>query len=184
MTPAQRAVAYPGKTRTDIAGDVVPAQLESKGFEADVVYQPIKNLQFVFSYANNTQKSTKGSNIGQPTAGNVKQQYALLSKYSFTEGPVKGLFLGLGVQGADKALQDYQGTVARYNPKTFYAEFFSGYKFKAFGYNQVVQFNAKNLTKQDDYIGWKPTGNAATVSTERYTVPTYAQLSLTWGMDF
>jgi len=184
MTPAQRAISYPGKTRTDIAGDVVPAELESKGFEVDLVVQPIKSLQFVFSYANNDQKSTKGSNLGQPTAGNVKQQYAALSRYSFTDGAVKGLFLGLGFQGADKALQDYQGKVARYNPRTFYAEFFSGYKFKAFGYNQVVQFNAKNLTKQDDFIGWKPTGNASAVATERYAVPTYAQLSLTWGIDF
>lgn len=184
MSAAARAIAYPGKTRSDIAGDVVPAELESKGFEADVVYQPIKSLQFVFSYANNDQKSTKGSNMGQPTGGHVKQQYAVLSKYSFIDGAAKGLFLGLGFQGADKALQDYQGNVARYNPKTFYAEFFSGYKFKAFGYNQVVQFNAKNLTKQDDYIGWKPTGNANTVATARYVVPTYAQLSLSWGMDF
>ena len=188
MTPAQRAVAYPGKTRSDIAGDVVPAELESKGYEADLVYQPTRNLQFVFSYANNDEKSTKGANLGQPTSGNIKQQYVVLSKYSFTEGAAKGLFLGLGFQSAGKALQDYQtqGTtqVARYNPSTIYAEFFSGYKFKAFGYNQMVQLNVKNLTQQDDFIGWKPTGSASAVATQRYTVPTYATFSITYGIDF
>jgi hypothetical protein len=188
MTPAQRAVAYPGKTRSDIAGDVVPAELESKGFEADLVYQPTRNLQFVFSYANNDEKSTKGANLGQPTSGNIKQQYVVLSKYSFTEGAAKGLFLGVGFQSAGKALQDYQtqGTtqVARYNPSTIYAEFFSGYKFKAFGYNQMIQLNVKNLTKQDDFIGWKPTGSASAVATQRYTVPTYATFSITYGIDF
>jgi outer membrane receptor protein involved in Fe transport len=188
MTAAQRAVAYPGKTRSDIAGDVVPAELESKGFEADLVYQPTRNLQFVFSYANNDEKSTKGANLGQPTSGNIKQQYVVLSKYSFTEGAAKGLFLGVGFQSAGKALQDYQtqGTaqVARYNPSTIYVEFFSGYKFKAFGYNQMVQLNVKNLTQQDDFIGWKPTGSASTVATQRYTVPTYATFSISYGLDF
>lgn len=194
-SPAQRALYFPGLTRDQLVdrggglGDLVPAELESKGFEADVVFQPIKTLQIVTSFASNKEESTKGVTKGDTVSGHIKQQYSLLAKYTFDQGAAKGLSLGLGLQGAGKALQDYQtagngAKVARYNPSTRYAEFFAGYKFKAFGYNQVVQFNAKNLTKQDDFIGWQPSGNVATVATERYTVPTYAKFSITWGMDF
>lgn len=170
-------------------GDLVPAELESKGFEADVVFQPTKGLQIVTSFAHNNEESVKGETKGQTIGGHIKDQFSALTKYTFNEGAAKGLSLGLGMQYAGKALQDYSKDgsgreVIRYNPATKYVEFFAGYKYKAFGYNQLVQLNVKNLTKQDDFIGWKPSGNANTVATERYTIPTYARLSLTWGLDF
>ena len=106
-----------------------------------------------------------------------------MTKYSFTHGNAKGLFLGAGLQGSGKALQGYQSGVARYNPRTFYAEAFAGYRFKAFGYNQLIQLNAKNLTKQDEFAGWKATGSSTVIATERYRVPTVTRWSLTYGID-
>ena len=175
--------------RATLTGDLVPAELESKGFEADLAFQPIKPLQIVFSYANNDEKSTKGSTLGQANSGHIKQQYSVLTKYSFINGDAKGLSLGVGLQGAGKAYQGYQTgsngvQVSQYNPATFYAEFFAGYQFKAFGLTNIIQFNAKNLTKVDDVIGWKPSGQAGVVATERYKVPTYARFSITYGLDF
>ncbi len=194
-TAAQRALYFPGLTRDQLLdrngglGDLVPAELESKGFEADIAFQPTKELQIIFSYANNDEQSTKGVTKGDVVSGHIKSQYSLLTKYTFVQGDLKGLSLGLGLQGADKALQDYQvagnGTrVERYNPATFYAEFFAGYQFKAYGLNHIIQFNAKNLTKVDDVIGWKPAGSAGAVATQRYLVPTYAKFNLTYGIDF
>ena len=187
LTDAQAANGSP--FRATLTGDSVPAELESKGFEADVAFQPTKELQIVLSYANNDEKSTKGATIGQTNAGHIKQQYSVLTKYTFAQGDYKGLSLGVGLQGAGKAYQGYQTAssgerVYQYNPATFYAEFFAGYQFKAFGLHQIVQFNAKNLTKVDDVIGWKPTGSAGTVATQRYAVPTYAKFSITYGIDF
>ena len=174
---------------TGSLGDIVPAELESKGYEADVVYQQIKSLQFVLSYAHNTEESTAGSTTGQVNGGHIKDQFAGLAKYTFDDGAAKGLFLGLGFQRAGQASADYVtdasgASVARFTPSTFYVEFFSGYKFKAFGVNQSVQLNVKNLTKQAEYFGWQSTGNANTVASERYKVPTYATFSLTYGLDF
>jgi len=204
LTADQRNTIFPGvpntaagraslKDRSGSLGDLVPgAQQKSKGFEADLVFQPTKSLQIMLSYAHNDEKVTQAVNaatIGQSTSGHIKDQASLLTKYTFLDGEVKGLSVGFGLQAAGKALQDYQtagngSTVTRYNPSTKYLEVFAGYKFKVFGVNQVVQFNAKNLTKQDDFIGWKPSGTTGVVSTERYTVPTYARYSLTWGLDF
>jgi len=169
-------------------GNMVPAELESKGFEADIVFQPIKTLQLVISYAHNTEESTAGSTKGQSNSGHVKNQLAGLAKYTFDEGSLKGLFMGLGFQAADKSIADYQSVggvaVARYNPRTFYLEFFSGYAFKAYGLNQKVQINVKNLTQQDDFYGWQNAANNSTLATERYKVPTHAQFSLTYAFEF
>lgn len=199
LTVAQRLARGWSLNRNDITsgdgingsrGNIVPAELESKGFEADVVFQPIKTLQVVLSYAHNTEESTKGTTKGQSNSGHVKDQLAGLVRYTFDEGVVKGLYVGTGFQASGKSVADYQTaadnvtSITRYNPSTFNLELFSGYKFKLAGVNQRVQLNIKNLTKQDDFIGWKSTGNASTVATERYRVPTYTQFSLSWGLDF
>ncbi len=169
-------------------GNIVPAELESKGFEADVVVQPTKALQFVLSFAHNKEESVVGTTKGQSNPGHAKNQLAGLAKYTFDTGSVKGLFVGTGFQYTGKSTADYVSfngaTVERQNPATLNVELFGGYKFKAFGVNQRVQLNIKNLTKQDDYIGWKSTGNAATLATERYEIPTYTQFSVTYGLDF
>jgi outer membrane receptor protein involved in Fe transport len=183
LTPAQRA-----GTTEPAAGDLVPGgEQESKGFEADLVFQPTTNLQVLFSYAHNDEQVTSAINastIGESTTGHIKDQYSILTKYTFTESGLKGLSAGIGLHGAGQSLQGYVGTVARYNPSTFNLEAFAAYKFKFFGLNQRLQLNARNLTKQDDFVGWKPTGSATIVATERYRVPTPVVFSLTYGIDF
>jgi outer membrane receptor protein involved in Fe transport len=189
MSADQRAVAFPGKTRSDLLGDLVPgAENESKGYDVDLIFQPVRNWQILFSYAHNDQKFTKAvdaSTIGTSSAGHIKDQYSILTKYSFdNDSSLKGAYAGIGMQFSGKALQGYQAGIARYNPSTDYAEFFAGYRFKLHGYATSLQFNAKNLTKQDEFVGWKATGSASKVATERYEVPTKVRLSLSLGLDF
>ncbi len=187
MTQAQRDITFPGKLRSDLLGDLVPGgEAESKGFETDLIFQPTREWQILFSYAHNDQKTTKAlaaSNVGITNSGHITNQYSILTKYSFTEGEAKGAFVGLGLVSAGKALQDYQGAVKRYNPSTFNAEVFGGYHYKLLGYNTVVQLNVKNLTKQNDFAGWRATGSTA-LATQRYTVPTAIRYALTVGLDF
>lgn len=174
--------------KTGALGDLVPAELESKGFEADLVFQPLKTLQLVVSYAHNTEESTKGATMGQTNGGHVKDQVAGLVKYTFDEGSVKGLYIGTGYQYTGKSVADYQTvngeTVCRYYPKVFYLEAFAGYGFKAFGVNHNIQFNVKNLTKAADYFGWQDASSPTALSTEPYKVPTYALYSLSYGISF
>jgi iron complex outermembrane receptor protein len=196
MTAAQRAITFAGLTRDQLTdrsgqlGDLVPgAESESTGLEADLVFQPLKEYQVLFSYAHNNVEVTKALNkslLGQTTPGSIANQLAMMHKYTFTEGDIKGLSLGLGLQYAGKAFQDYNGAAgaARYNPSTLYAEAFAGYKFKAGGYDQRLQLNVKNLTKQADFVGWQATGSATKIATARYEVPTKMSFTLTYGLDF
>lgn len=188
MTAAQRAQAFPGRTRADLLGDLVPgAESESKGFEADLIFQPLRNWQLMLSYAHNDQEIVSAINpaiVGQSNPNHVRNQYSLLTKYSFEQGPAKGLFVGAGYQAQGKALADYQGNVARYFPRRNYAEVFGGYRFRYRDYSPIVQLNVKNLTRQEEYVGWQRTGSATILATRPYEVPTKVRYSLTVGVDF
>lgn len=191
LTDAQRATQYPGKTRADLLnqGDFFPAgKQKSKGFELDTVIQATREWQILFSYANNDVKVTESpikSDIGTVTIGHIKQQFALLNKYTISNGDLKGLYFGVGLQHAGKALQDYGGQngAPRYNPSTNYLEAFVGYRKKLWGYNTIVQLNGKNLTQQDEFFGWKATGSSSVRATERYRIPTDRRFSITFGVD-
>ncbi len=196
LTPTERLVRFPNNaTRASLndrggsPGDLVAGgTAESKGYEADLIFQPTPEWQVMVSYAHNDQEVTKAVNaatIGQSTSGHIKDQFALLTKYTFTEGPVNGLSLGMGMQMAGKALQDYSapGATARYNPSTFYAEVFAGYKFKAFGYDHKIQLNLKNLTKQDNYTGWYAKSGSG-YAVDRYKVPSKMIWNLSYDLQF
>ena len=194
LTAAERAIRYPGLTRDQLTdqtgglGDYVDgAETESKGFEADFVFQPTRNWQVLMSYAHNNIEISKHVNAAlvgtKPYSGPIDDQFSFLSKYTWTDGPAQGLSLGLGGQIAGKAYQDTINGVDRYNPSTEYLEFFAGYNFEFLGYQATLRFNAKNLTEQGNYVGWKATGSSA-LATERYEVPAQRVYSLTFGLHF
>lgn len=177
---------------TEPRGDQVSGgKSTSKGIEVDLNYQPTRNLAFVFSYANNSNKIVTAINaatIGQAQIGSIKQQFVILTKYTFNDGPAKGLSLGGSVAAAGKALQSYNTdlstnkTVARYNPSTMSVDLFASYRFTAFNRKNTVQLNIKNLTTQGEYTGWKPTGSNK-LATERYEAPVSMRWSITYGID-
>ncbi|MCG8525221.1 MAG: TonB-dependent receptor [Opitutales bacterium] len=194
MTPEERALNFPGLTRDELTdqtgglGDFVDgAVTESKGFEADLVFQPTKNWQILLSYANNDieiSEHVNSSLVGtKPYSGPIETQFAAMTKYSITEGQAAGLSFGLGYQYAGEAFQGTVNGVDRYDPSTTYLELFSGYRFKIGDYDASIRLNAKNLTEQGDFVGWKPTGSSR-VATERYEVPVERVYSLTFGLHF
>lgn len=176
-------------------GDVVQGgEQESKGYEADIVFQPTRSWQVVVSYAHNDQHITRSAQpytIGQSAPEHITRRYALVSKYTFAEGHAKGVYLGIGLNGGSKASKDFiewpAGSgrfVARYEPGRISAELFGGRRLKLFDRDVLVQVNIKNLTRTPDYAGWQRTGSPAILATERYRVPTSVVYRLTIGLDW
>lgn len=174
-------------------GDLdVGGEQESKGFELDFVYSPLRNWQIMFSYAHNSNEITESFTpvtIGQSTPQSADDRYALVTKYTFVNGGAEGLYLGLGVYGSSDVLIDYKPDasgelVARYSPARWPVNLFAGYPWKVGDYTLSVQFNADNITEEDDYTGWVATGSPTVLATKRYKVPTAARYSLTFGLDF
>ncbi|HET7536156.1 MAG TPA: TonB-dependent receptor, partial [Candidatus Didemnitutus sp.] len=189
LTPAQQQAQFGGIRPL---GDIIAGgEQESKGLEADVIYQPTRQWQIAASYANTDHQFTKSAvpaTIGETYPQAIKTRYSLLTRYSFVEGAVKGLMVGGGLSGGSKSLQDYQNfngkDVARYWPGRTTLELFAGYHFKVFNQKSMVQLNIKNLTKEPTYTGWKATGSATKLSTEPYEVPTAVVYSMTFGIEF
>jgi iron complex outermembrane receptor protein len=172
-------------------GDLIQGgEQEGKGIEIDVVYQPTRNWQIVGSFANVDHEFTESAvaaTIGQTYPEAIKTRYSLLSRYTFTEGDAKGTFIGLGLSGGSKSLENYVNfggkDVARYEPARMNVDAFAGYKFRFLGRDTTVQLNIRNLTGEDDYQGWKATGSSAVLATERYKVPLPTIYRLTFGID-
>ncbi len=188
---AQRNSLFPAGRASTLGDNVPGGKSTSKGYEVDLNYQPTHNWAIQFSYANNRNENVTALNaaiIGQSNPGTIEQQFSILTKYTFSTGAMKGLSVGFGLASAGEALQGYttdastNRVMARYNPSTLYLDTFSTYRFKAWGRNQLLQFNIRNLTEQGDYVGWKPTGSNK-LATERYTAPVSMRFSLTWGID-
>jgi outer membrane receptor protein involved in Fe transport len=198
MTDAERIAAYgtaDPSYRSQITdregqlGDYVAGQeQESKGFEVDLAYQPLKNWQILFSYAHNDVEISDSLNeavIGNiPTSGHISDQFALTTKYDFVNDALSGLFLGGGCQWANEAFQGYYNGVERYYPSTFYLEMFAGYKFKTMGVDSAIQLNVKNITGQEAYAGWKATGSANTIATDPYKIDVPIRFTLSYKVSF
>lgn len=173
-------------------GDLIQGgEQRGKGVEVDVVFQPMRNWQIVGSFAKVDHEFTESAvaaTIGQTFPQAIKTRYSLLTRYTFVEGAAKGAYVGFGLSGGSKSLQDYQTfggeTIARFEPARLNLDAFAGYRFKLFGYNSSVQLNVKNLTSEDDYQGWKATGSASVLATERYAVPLPTIYRFTFGIDF
>ena len=165
-------------------GDRIPAtnKQQSDGFDIDLIYQPTRSWQFLLSYEHVDYKDT---GTGQANPQFIKDRYSLLAKYTFIEGGAKGTFLGLGVWGGAKSLQDYNGPngTARYEPGRMEVDAFAGYKFKLGDHDSTIQLNIRNLLGEDDYVGWKATGSNSVIATERYRVPLDPVIRLTFGFD-
>jgi outer membrane receptor for ferric coprogen and ferric-rhodotorulic acid len=203
LTDAQRAIEFPsGRPLGDI---VQGGKQESKGFEADVTFQPIRQLQILTSFSHVNHEFTESAipaTLGQTFPMAIKNRWALLGKYMFLDGTLKNSFVGLGISGGSKSLQGYERRdpntglsttsstpgsfidVARYEPGRTTAELFAGYRWKIGTASALIQLNVKNLTKEDHYVGWKATGAANKLATERYAVPTPIVYRLTFGLDF
>jgi iron complex outermembrane recepter protein len=194
LTPEQRAIEFPGRTRADLfaAGDIIEGgEQRSRGVELDLVFQPMRELQIVTSFAHVDHEfvtSAVPSTIGQTYPFAVKTRASILGKYTFLNGPVKGLSLGMGAFANSKQLIDYQTwngvDVARYEPSRFQAEAFAAYRFRLFDQSALVQLNLRNITREPHYVGWKATGSSNVLATERYEVPTPVVVRLTFGVDF
>lgn len=200
LTPDQQQIEFGGVRPL---GDIIQGgKQESKGFDVDITFQPIRELQILTSFSHVDHEFTESavpSTLGQTFPQAIRNRWAMLGKYTFLNGELKNMFVGLGISGGSKSLQDYQrrapnggvysGTgsfidVARYEPGRTTAEFFAGYRWKLWGHNALLQLNVKNITQEDHYVGWQATGSADRLATERYKVPTPVVYRVTFGLDF
>lgn len=123
-------------------GSVQNGEQHSRGFEADVIWQPTSNWSILASYAHVNAKVAKDTNpllIGAPLVGVPTNSGRLWAKYTFTEGTMKGLSLGAGAYAASAQSVELGNPFRTRGYVTFDAS--ASYKFDAF----TFMVTAKNL---------------------------------------
>jgi iron complex outermembrane recepter protein len=86
-------------------GSVQSGEQQAKGFEADILWQPNRNLSLLASYAYTDAKVVEDNNpalVGAPLTGVPKNSGRLWANYTFVDGAWKGLSFGAGVYAASE----------------------------------------------------------------------------------
>lgn len=97
ITRANAPLADPVHT-----GAFIPtAETAAKGVDFNLLAKPAKNWQLVFNYgycdARTTKDSNTPANIGSRFANIPRHQGSVWNRYRFTDGPLKGFAIGVGV---------------------------------------------------------------------------------------
>lgn len=161
----------------------------SDGFEAEIIWSPLKSLQILAGYTyldgfvSRDLNTTPATWRGRPLPNNYYHRAVLLAKYTFDRGPLKGLDVVLGgnwrseiFRGAINATVDSNTTlvspVGRYGKPSLDGDFKLGYRTEIFDRRVSFQFNVKNLFGREVGVGWQPT-TVRTYAYEQYyyTIP-------------
>jgi outer membrane receptor protein involved in Fe transport len=105
------------KAGANVAGTTV----ESKGYEADIYYNPTSSLSIFLGYAyldTETTESPLGINDGSTVAGTSRHSATFTARYSFKDGALKGWYCGLSEKYRSKSfLGNFYEDIAYTNPK-------------------------------------------------------------------
>lgn len=128
----------------------------SKGFEAEVAYNPIPGFNLVAGYAYNDSKYLKAAaNVDglRPESAGPRTMVNVWASYRFTEGPIRGFGLGFGGNYASKNITAITTT------SLFTLPAYTTLNASAFYDHQRyrVGLKANNLTNEKYYIGWGTT---------------------------
>jgi len=125
----------------------------SKGYEADIIMTPVENWQVTVSYAyidakvvsNADTPSQEGNAVGEAP----KQNFALWNKYTFTEGPISGFYVGAGLnkRGEAKLSPDVNNLLVSY-PAYTAIDLVFGYKTKSENYPLELTLRVDNVTDE------------------------------------
>lgn len=121
-----------GTPTTVLLGDVT-----AKGWEADIAYQPVPQLNLMVGLSDMDSKTATGvrqSNVAQGLS------YRALAKYSFTSGRLRNLFLGAGYEYTNERAGDAADTFTL--PAFGIWTAFAGYRLG----DWRLQVNVDNLT--------------------------------------
>jgi iron complex outermembrane recepter protein len=134
---------------------------ESKGVEVSATAVVSKNFQMLGSYAYTTGKtsaSSEPSQIGLPLQGLARHRANTLARYTITDGSLKGLGFGLGVNyAAGRRVWTASSLTTRVFPSLPDATVWDAMLFYSIGKQWDLSLNIRNVFDRDYYA----TGNEA-----------------------
>lgn len=149
--------------------NVQVGEVESEGFDIDIFYYPVPDWSIVFGYAYNSAEISADPDetiVGRQQNGTFKHKATLWNKYTFSEGALKGAFVGGGFQWRGERLIQYRdGTPAFHNPYVRLDLMF-GWEATLWDVPVEIAVNIQNLLQEDNTSnglprrdlmeGWQP----------------------------
>lgn len=171
----------------------------SEGFEVEVIWSPVKQVQVLAAYTYLDGYVSKDLNTspatweGRPLPNNYYHRAAALAKYRFTDGRLKGLDVVVGANWRSEIFRDainatsdstttLVSPVARFGKPAWDGDFKLGYQTRVFGRRTTFQFNIKNLFGRELGVGWKPAADR-TYAYEQYYFTVPKSYSFTLGFE-
>jgi iron complex outermembrane receptor protein len=131
----------------------------SEGFEMDLIYAPTRNLQVIASFTDSEEHQTVTSSDPRQNGvalANVPQYVGnFWTKYTFVEGPLKRLSVGLGLKAVSSGAHLHPSfDVALYGDSYVTFQAMVGYQFKVGKKLRVdTRLNLENLTSEEYHPG-------------------------------
>lgn len=134
----------------DLRPIFIPGGAErTKGIELDLVLTPNPNYQVILSYSNFSERETVASDdprqVGIPMWNVADQRFNFWNKYTWTEGPLEGLFIGGGVQYVGDLHMHPSWRVDIYVGDYWRVDALVGYRFEINDKPATISANIRNL---------------------------------------
>lgn len=127
-------------------------EARAQGFEVEALTTLGResNWQVRASYAyldSQITRDPRPANVGQPVSSDIRHSIAGWTKYTFYDGPLRGIYAG---GGFDWRSEVWGGTGRGRLPRTKSIDLMLGYQGRLFGERIRVVLNAKNITEERD----------------------------------
>jgi outer membrane receptor for ferric coprogen and ferric-rhodotorulic acid len=152
---AQNPTADPNLPR---GANVATGETMSRGVDFSLYYRPIRDLQFMGSYAYNDTEILHDAQpylVGRKVTPSFRHRAALWTKYA--PSAVKGLSLGLGATWHGEGIRGYSSSSVSGIPNTVKADYNAqanvSYTTTVAGYRTTFSVNGRNLLKSETVVG-------------------------------
>jgi len=167
--PNEDTVGDPNATR---GANVQVGEVQSQGFDIDIFMYPVPEWSIVFGYSYNDTEISADPDptiVGRQTNGTFKHKVVMWNKYTFSEGPMSGFFVGGGFQWRGERLIEYRNGMPAYHNPYLRADVMFGWETTFWDMPLELSFNIQNLAREDNTSnglprrdlqeGWKPGTN-------------------------
>lgn len=171
----------PNGTDSGIGASVATGEVSSTGVDVDVQYNPSANWSVVGSYAWTNAEidaDTNPANIGRQVNGSFHHKVTLWNKYTFSEGPWDGFYVGGGFKWRGEKLRTYISGAPAFEKPVFTLDALVGYKWKTSNAEWRISLNVKNLLQDEVVSGFRPG------TTEGFYFKQPTEYALTFGARF
>ena len=136
-----------------------------QGGEFELFYTPTEQFQLTFGYSHIWEATTVSNDaspgeVGVRRFNTPRNSFTVSPRYEFTDGMLKGLYIGANVEYKDEHIAHPSVTVVPIvNPSFMIGDVYAGYRTEIAGYETTFRLNINNITDKEYFNGRYTPGN-------------------------